>query len=327
MNRMDSYSPSIVTDIEVSAQALQDDARSTSMLDVVAAHSMLNVLTIDLEDWFHVTNFEGVIRREDWSICPSRLQYSVPRLLDLLDEFQARATFFTLGWVARQCPELIKRIQARGHELASHGDDHQLVTQQSAAEFEAQLHRSCDTIEQLTGQPVKGYRAPSYSFRKSTEWVIPILLERGLEYDSSIFPLGARRDSRLCDSRFPCWIQNHGSGTLAEYPLSTARWAGMNVPIAGGGYFRLLPYNLVSRGVQALNRQGHRAVMYLHPWELDPGQPKVTQAPWLARFRHYHQLHRTEQKLRCLLREFRFGSIRDVFWSPRSNSYDIVPQR
>ncbi|MBI4003949.1 MAG: DUF3473 domain-containing protein [Candidatus Omnitrophica bacterium] len=287
----------------------------------------LNVLTIDLEDWFHVTNFAGCISRRDWRSCPTRLQETVPRLLDLLDAHGARATFFALGWVARRFPRLIRRIGEEGHELATHGDAHRLLSELSPAAFRRQLLRSCDAIEQAGGQRVLGHRAPTYSLRQRTAWAIPILLEAGIQFDSSVFPFGFRRDPRLCDSRLPCVLEDHGSGPLTEYPLSTRRVAGQNIPMAGGGYFRLLPYAFIRQSIQQLNRAGHRAIMYLHPWELDPQQPRVRTASRGARFRHYHHLDRTEAKLRRLLSDFRFASIREVFWSPRSQRYEVIPQQ
>lgn len=286
-----------------------------------------NVLTIDLEEWFHVSNFSRCLSRQDWSACETRIQHTVPCLLDLLAAHDARATFFTLGWVARRFPSLVRRISEAGHEVASHGDEHRLVTDQSPEEFRAQLLRSREAIEQACGERVVGHRAPTYSLRRGTDWAISILLEAGFEYDSSIFPFGTRQDSELCDARFPCRLSDRRSGALVEYPLSTLRVAGCNIPIAGGGYFRLLPYSFVRWGIQQLNREGRRAITYFHPWELDPGQPRVLQASWLARFRHYHQLDHTESKLRQLLSDFRFGSIRDVFWSEPARRYEAEPQR
>ena len=287
---------------------------------------MKNVLTIDLEDWFHVTNFTRCISRDDWESCPTRLQHTVPRLLDILAKHQAHATFFVLGWVARRFPSLIRRIRDAGHELATHGDEHRLLTELSSTQFRKQLLRSRDTIEQPAGERVFGHRAPTYSMRGSTDWAIQILLEAGFQYDSSVFPFGARRDPRLCDSRVPCRLYNHGSGALVEYPLSTLRLLRHNIPIAGGGYFRFLPYSFIRWGVGCLNRQGHVAIMYLHPWEIDPHQPRVTDASWLAQFRHYYQLEKTESKLERLLSDFRFGSIRDVFFSPQTQRYELVPR-
>ena len=285
-----------------------------------------NVMTVDLEEWFHVTNLEPYIDREDWKSCPTRVQHTVPRLLDILAEYRVHATFFTLGWIAKRFPYLIRRISNAGHELATHGEEHRLVTKQTAAEFKEQLITSRDIIEQSSGKPIFGHRAPTYSLRQSTEWAIQILLEAGFQYDSSIYPFGHHRAPGLCDSRFPCYLYDHGSGELSEYPLTTYRLAGCNLPVAGGGYLRLLPYPLIRWAIHQLNRQGHRAIMYLHPWELDPHQPRVKQASCLAKFRHYYQLEHTEMKLRRLLSDFQFGSIREVFWSPQTQRYELAPQ-
>jgi polysaccharide deacetylase family protein (PEP-CTERM system associated) len=284
-----------------------------------------NVMTIDLEEWFHVSNFESYLTRNSWEQLPYRIPHSVPRLLDLLARYDAKATFFCLGWVAQRFPSLIKRIQAEGHELASHGDEHRRVTSLTADEFRTQLVRSKDIIEQIGGERVYGHRAPSYSLKASTKWAFEILLESGFTYDSSIFPFGKRKVSELCDSRFPCYIPV-GSKRLTEYPLSTLRMMNTNIPIAGGGYFRLLPYPFIKWSIEQLNKEGRTAIMYLHPWELDPEQPRVHQASWLAKFRHYHQLEKTSEKLTSLLQDFSFGSFRDVFWSERKNAYDIHAQ-
>jgi len=293
---------------------------------VPSAVRIKNVLTIDLEDWFHVTNFAPYISREDWGgVAPTRIQHTLPLLLDMLVQYDARATFFTLGWIARRFPALIRRIADAGHELASHGDEHRLVTQQSPEQFREQLIRSRDAIEQAGGRDVVGHRAPTYSLRKSTEWAFGVMVEAGFQFDSSVFPFGTRRDPELCDSRFPCRVRA-GSSVLAEYPLTTMRVIGCNIPVAGGGYFRLLPYPLIRLAVQQHNHIGQPAIMYLHPWELDPEQPRVPHASWLAKFRHYHQLDQAETKLRLLLQDFQFGSIRDVFYSPRTRRYEIVPQ-
>lgn len=284
-----------------------------------------NVLTIDLEDWFHVTNFENYLERSSWDRLPSRIPYTLPKLLDILAAHQATATFFCLGWVAERFPSLIKRIQNEGHELASHGDEHRQVTRQTPDEFRAQLLRSKDTIEQISGARVYGHRAPSYSLSHQTRWAFDVLLESGFEYDSSIFPFGGRKIPQLCVSRFPCYIHS-AAGRITEYPLSTYKLFNMNLPIAGGGYFRLLPYEIIRWSIEQLNREGRTAIMYLHPWEIDPQQPRVNHASWLAKFRHYHQLEKTAEKLTSMLHDFSFGSIRDVFWSERKNAYAVHAQ-
>ncbi len=286
-----------------------------------APTTLMNALTIDLEEWFHVTNFEGVIKRREWPGLETRVQETMPRLLDVLDEFNTKATFFTLGWVAREFPWIIKRLEASGHEIASHGDEHKLLVNQTPKQFRDQLVRSRDVLEQLAQQPVVGHRAPSYSLRWSTRWAVDIMIEEGFLYDSSVFPFGPRKESRLCSSRVPCMLDVQGLGSLTEYPLSIEKVYGVDLPIAGGGYFRFLPLNLIKQGIKQINERGQRYIMYLHPWEIDPDQPRVHKASWLAKFRHYHQLHKTEDKLRELLSEFQFGSIRDIFWSEEKQKY------
>ncbi|MDD5218321.1 MAG: DUF3473 domain-containing protein [Candidatus Omnitrophica bacterium] len=288
--------------------------------------SMPNVLTIDVEDWFHVTNFENHIRRDDWDRCETRIQYTMPLLLDLLEEHNTRATFFVLGWVAERFPWIVRRIAEAGHELASHGQDHHLITDITPENFRRQIWKSRDVVEQVTGELLRGYRAPSYSLRKSTDWAISVMLEAGFEYDSSVFPFGFRCDPAWRHACFPYRIYDQGVDFVTEYPLATIPCAGHNMPIAGGGYFRLLPYGVIRWAVREINRKGFPAIMYLHPWELDPDQPRVHEASWLAKFRHYHQLGNTESKLTQLLRDFRFYSIRDVFWSRESQRYENVPQ-
>lgn len=287
---------------------------------------LMNAMTIDLEEWFHVTNFEGVIERSEWPSLETRVQESMPRLLDVLAEFDVKATFFSLGWVAREFPWIIRRLTELGHEVASHGDEHKLLVNQTPKQFREQLVRSKDILEQLSQQPVVGHRAPSYSLRYRTRWAVDIMIEEGFLYDSSVFPFGPRKESRLCASRVPCVLDVPGVGQLTEYPLSIEKVYGMDLPIAGGGYFRFLPLGLINQGIRQINARGHRYIMYLHPWELDPDQPRVRQASWLAKFRHYHQLHKTEDKLRNLLSEFRFGSIKEIFWSEEMQGYSTDAQ-
>ena len=285
----------------------------------------INVMTIDLEEWFQVTNFENIIPRSKWDQCESRINEVVPRLLDIFSEHHVRATFFVLGWLAERYPDLIRRISREGHEIASHGYDHRLVTTMTRDEFRQQLIQPKEILEQALGGPVHGYRAPSYSFSKGNDWVIDELLNAGFLFDSSIFPFGARKNSELCFSKLPCSLSREG-GALMEYPLSIVNLHGMDVPIAGGGYFRLLPYAIVKQGIQKLNRQGTPAIMYFHPWEFDPDQPRVTTASVLATFRHYVNLEKNEAKLIRLVKEFHFASVKDVFWNGTEGKYDSSPQ-
>ncbi|MCK5012754.1 MAG: DUF3473 domain-containing protein [Candidatus Omnitrophica bacterium] len=287
--------------------------------------TITNVMSIDLEEWFQVTNFEKVINRSDWERYPLRASNVMSILLDIFAEHNVRATFFTLGWVAQRYPKLIRRIHQAGHEIASHGYDHRLVTTMTPSEFRAQLLQSKDILEQILSSAVNGYRAPSYSFCNDTYWVVDELLEAGFLFDSSIFPFGPRRHPKLCVSRFPCLLPGK-KGDLAEYPLSTLDWGGLNVPIAGGGYFRLLPYNIIWMGIRRLNYQRKAAIMYFHPWEFDPGQPRVTQASWLSKFRHYNNLDVNLSKFQRLIKDFRFASFKNVFWNKEKGKYDIQSQ-
>ncbi len=281
-------------------------------------------MSVDLEEWFQVTNFERAIPRLEWERCQWRIQETLPRLLDLFAQYQVRATFFVLGWIAQRHSALIRRIHEAGHEIASHGYDHRLVTKMSYAEFRQQLCQSRTILEQVTGKAVLGFRAPSYALYKETHWIIDELLQAGFTFDSSIFPYGDRAAPGFCDSRVPC-VLSRGGGNLTEYPLSVVTLCGIDTPIAGGGYFRLLPYQIIRQGVRKLNAQGKPAIMFFHPWEFDPGQPRVRTASWLSRLRHYLNLEHNEDKLEKLVQEFRFASIRDVFWNSATCVYDTVP--
>jgi polysaccharide deacetylase family protein (PEP-CTERM system associated) len=287
--------------------------------------AVINVMSIDVEDWFQVTNFENIIDRAQWDQCLQRIPQVLPRLLDVFVEHKVRATFFTLGWIAKRYPKLIRRIHDEGHEVGSHGYDHRLVTTLSPEEFRQQLMESKSILEDIIGGPIYGYRAPSYSFRKETHWVIRELVDAGFLYDSSIFPFAGRRNPQLCVSKDPCVI-SEGSRALIEYPVSVAKLYGMDMPIAGGGYFRLLPYRIIQQGIKKLNQERRPAVMYFHPWEFDPAQPRVVSAPRLSRFRHYVNLEQNEAKLIQLVKEFRFASFKDLYWNEFAGAYETIAQ-
>jgi len=284
---------------------------------------IVNALTVDVEDYFQVSAFESVVSREQWDGFERRVVRNTDRLLELFAERGVRATFFVLGWVAEREPSLVRRIAAAGHEIASHGYSHRLVYEQTPEEFREDVRRSKTLIESLSGRPVVGYRAPSYSITERSLWALQVLQEEGFLYDTSVFPIHHDRYGIPSSPRHPHFV--HGvprrtaalpgdasvvpSGDLLEIPASTVRVAGVNLPIAGGGYFRLLPYLWARRGLSWVNHhEGRAVVFYLHPWEVDPGQPRLT-APWLSRFRHYRNLHLTERRLRRLLTDFRFDTI------------------
>jgi polysaccharide deacetylase family protein (PEP-CTERM system associated) len=270
---------------------------------------MLNALTIDVEDYYHVSGFESLIRFEHWDRYESRVEQNTHGLLDLLDAYGTKATFFVLGWVAERHPPLVRTIQARGHEVASHGYAHRRIYTQTPEEFRQETRRAIRLLEDATGQRVFGYRAASYSITKASLWALEILQEEGFTYDSSIFPIHHDRYGIPGYQRFCHVLDGRGGHRLLEFPISTLRLAGSNIPIAGGGYFRLFPYAFIHWAIRRINAKEHQpALVYLHPWEIDPGQPRI-QANALARFRHYVNLEKTEQRLVRLLQDFTFGTV------------------
>jgi polysaccharide deacetylase family protein (PEP-CTERM system associated) len=274
--------------------------------------SMLNALTIDVEDYYHVGAFASVIRPADWGQYESRVERNVHRLLDLLDAYQTRGTFFVLGWVAERNPRMLRAVHARGHEVASHGYAHQLIYTQTPDQFREETHRSKGIIEDAIGQLVIGYRAASYSITKESLWALRVLEEEGFRYDSSIFPVHHDRYGIPGSSRFCHPVDGQGGEGLVEFPPSTVRFMGVNLPVAGGGYFRIFPYVFTRWAIKHLNHKEYQpAVVYLHPWEIDPEQPRI-RADALSRFRHYCNLMRTETRLQRLLREFTFGPMCSV---------------
>jgi len=278
------------------------------MSAAASADQIVNAMTIDVEDYFQVSAFDAVVSRDEWDTLPSRVVGNTQRLLRLFDEFGVKATFFVLGWVADRCPGLVQEIAAAGHEMASHGYGHRLVYDQTPAAFREDVRRAKHTIEDLSGRPVRGYRAPSYSITRRSLWALDILVEEGYGYDASIFPIRHDRYG-IPDAPRHAYALSRDAGRLTETPPSTVRIGFVNLPVAGGGYFRLLPYQWTRWGIGRINRvEGKPAVFYLHPWEIDPQQPRL-QARALSRFRHYRNLDRTEGRLRRLLQDFRFGPL------------------
>jgi polysaccharide deacetylase family protein (PEP-CTERM system associated) len=273
---------------------------------------MINAMTVDVEDYFHVAALADSIPRSSWDHMEYRAEASTRRLLRVFEEAQVKATFFVLGWVARRSPGLVREIQAAGHEIASHGWSHKLVFNQTQQEFRQETRDSKALLEDITGAPIQGYRASTYSITRRSLWALDILCELGFRYDSSIFPI--RHDVYgIPDAPTrPGVVAAPSGGNIVEFPMSTARLAGMKLPVSGGGYFRLLPYWLTRAGLRSLNQREQRPfVFYLHPWEVDPEQP-VVKARLLSRLRHYTNLARTEQRLRRLMSEFRFAPVGTV---------------
>jgi polysaccharide deacetylase family protein (PEP-CTERM system associated) len=273
--------------------------------------SVPNALTVDVEDYFHVSALASSIHRDSWSSRESRVVRNTHRLLDLFEQFGVRGTFFVLGWVAERYPQLVRDIAARGHEVACHGYSHRLVYEQSAEEFGEETLRSKTLLEDITGSAVLGYRAASYSIVRKSLWALDTLAKLGFAYDSSIFPVRHDRYGIPDAERGPHRLSTPGGKVIVEWPLSTATVAGFRLPVSGGGYFRLLPYWVTRWGLASINRRERWPfVFYLHPWEIDPGQPRVY-ANWLSRFRHYTNLEKCEERLRRLLGDFRFGPAKD----------------
>jgi peptidoglycan/xylan/chitin deacetylase (PgdA/CDA1 family) len=327
---------------------------------------MLNILTIDVEDYYHVSAFESEVRRKDWDKHESRVVDNTRRLLAILKSFDVNATFFILGWVAEQHPEIVRDIAFDGHEIACHGYAHRLIYGQSKEAFREDLVKSKTILEEIINQfrlpthpcpsrggdsdffvgltppasgsrdraipkvtfplsqrglgdfkptrhfrlpKVLGYRAASCSITKQSLWALDILAEEGFQYDSSVYPIRHDRYGIPNSERFPWVISCDNGSNLWEFPLSTLRIMRTNIPIAGGGYFRLFPYEFTRWAIRKLNQDGHPAIVYLHPWEIDPSQPRL-KGSVISRFRQYNNLDKTEKRLKALLRDFDFVPIR-----------------
>jgi polysaccharide deacetylase family protein (PEP-CTERM system associated) len=269
-----------------------------------------NALSIDVEDYFQVSAFEAQIARSAWERLPCRIESNVERLLALLDRHGARATFFTLGWIGERYPHLVRRIADGGHELASHGYEHRRATEQSPREFFEDIVRARKLLEDIAGCTVLGYRAPSFSICVKNLWAFDSIARAGYRYSSSVYPV---RHDHYGMPHAPRFAYRAASGVV-EVPLSTARVLGFNLPAAGGGYFRLAPYALTRWAIARVNGLDRRAaVFYLHPWELDPGQPRLAGARPRSRLRHYLNLARTEARLDRLLGDFRWDRIDRTF--------------
>lgn len=286
---------------------------------------VLNAMTIDVEDYFQVSAFDRVVARSTWDSMESRVVANTRRLLDLFDAHGVQATFFVLGWVADRHSDLAREIAGRGHEIASHGYGHRLVYELTRDEFRSDVRRARAVLEDAIGQPVTGYRAPSYSITRRSLWALDVLVEEGYTFDSSIFPVHHDRYGIPDAPRQP-HVLHLAPGPLVEVPPSTVRVGAMTLPVAGGGYFRLLPYAWTRWGIERLNAHERMpAVFYLHPWEIDADQPRLA-VSGLTRVRHYRNLHQTEARLRRLLGDFRFGPLRAVLartpdaidWLPRA---------
>jgi polysaccharide deacetylase family protein (PEP-CTERM system associated) len=269
----------------------------------VTAH----IFTVDVEDYFQVYALERFVDRSEWDRFPSRVERNTDVILELLDRHGATGTFFTLGWVADKHPAIVRRIVDAGHEIASHGWWHRKVTMLSRAQFREDVYAAKMALEQVSGHPVLGYRAPSFSITPGFEWAFDVLLETGYRYDSSLFPIKRMNYGYPKTPPIPHLI-HRDKGDLMEFPLATTRIGTMHIPAAGGGYLRQFPYAIIRRAFREHTNAGMPAVFYIHPWEVDPDQPRFD-VPLLTRIRHYRKLGKTAGLIDRLLAEFRFTSI------------------
>jgi len=272
----------------------------------------VNALSIDVEDYYQVEGFSSQVRFDEWPSYESRVTGNTWRLLELLRAHRVKATFFILGWIGERFPGVVRAIHQEGHEVASHGYRHRLLYTMTREEFREDTKRAKAVLEELCGGPVIGYRAPCFSIIQRNLWCLDTLHDLGFQYDSSMFPVHHDRYGIANGARTPYYHSLPEGRRLLEFPLATAQLLGKNVPVAGGGYFRLFPYRFIRWAIRRLNHQeGAPAVIYLHPWEIDPAQPRI-EGSLLNRFRHYVNLSKTEPRLRQLLKDFQFAPIRTL---------------
>lgn len=274
------------------------------------SHSTLNAMTVDVEDFFQVSAFESIISPEQWQEYQPRVDHNTRRLLDLFAEKGVKSTFFVLGWVAERYPELIKEIHKQGHEVASHGYAHRRATEQTPEVFRQDVQRSRDHLEDLLAEKLSGYRAPSFSIGYDSEWAFEVLADLGFKYSSSTYPV---KHDLYGTPDWPRFAYTRPEG-IVEIPIPTLKIMGKQIPIGGGGYFRLYPYKVTEKLVKKyLKDEKQPYSFYFHPWEIDADQPRLKHAPLKSRFRHYVNLHRTEGKLIRLLEDFSWSTMRDVY--------------
>jgi len=269
--------------------------------------TVLNALSIDVEEYFQVTGFEDSIDRADWGGFESRLRVGLDRVLEILDRRELKATFFFLGWIAERHPGVLEQIAGLGHEIGVHGYDHRLIYHQTPEVFEQDVRTSIERIRRVYTGEILGYRAPSFSVREDTLWSLPILQKLGFRYDSSVFPFRRKRYGIANAPRAPF----EALPGLFEFPMSTVTLFGRALPVAGGGYFRLYPSWVTRWAIRRINAEGRPAMVYVHPWELDPDQPRL-RGRWGNMFRHRVNLNLTASRLDALCSEFRFSCVRDV---------------
>lgn len=273
---------------------------------------MKNAFTVDVEDYFQVEGFAGVIDRSHWDRYETRVRANTATILEMLARRGIRGTFFVLGWIARKHPQIVRDIAAAGHEVASHGMSHRLVYTQTPEDFQRETRESKAMLEDQCQRPVTGYRAATYSITRRSLWALDVLCAEGYLYDSSIFPMRHDRYGIPDAEPAPHVMTTPGGNRLVEFPISVLRYGGATIPVAGGGYFRLFPYRFTRWALREINRRGGEFVFYMHPWEIDPGQPRVREAGATSRFRHYLNLERCAARLGRLLDDFEFDSMHQV---------------
>lgn len=279
---------------------------------------ILNAMTVDVEDYFQVSAFDPYVCKSSWQERPGRVEANMDRILEMFNKFEIKCTFFTLGWIAMQYPSLVKRIVAEGHDLASHGWDHTMVTKLGRAEFEQDVSKSKEVLEQVSGTRVTGYRAPSYSFTKANDWAHAVLAEQGYLYSSSVAPI---KHAFYGIPDAPRFSHERENGAILEIPITTTRLLGRNIPCGGGGWFRLYPYFISKWAIDRVTRsEGKSAIFYFHPWEIDPDQPRIDGIGSVARFRHFQNMKHMERRLLKLFGQYRWGTIPDVFGQEFGNT-------
>lgn len=286
-------------------------SKATANGELHEAGEVVSAFTVDVEDYFHDEAFRHLVNASDWESMEQRVEPNTRRLIALLDDFGVKATFFVLGWVAERRPELVLDIHRAGHEVGIHGYDHRPITVLTPSEFREDVRKTKSIVEDIIGEPVLGYRAPTFSIVEETRWALEVMAEEGIQYDSSVFPIVHDRYGIPDAARYP-YTERLSGRRLAEFPMSTVRLGGRNLPFLGGGYLRLLPMGYVRWGMRRVTRgEGRPLMLYVHPWEIDPEHP-VLDVRFLARLRHYHGLSRVEGRLRELLKDFRFDTARSV---------------
>jgi polysaccharide deacetylase family protein (PEP-CTERM system associated) len=283
-----------------------------------------NVVSVDVEDYFHAETFSQVVDRSQWDSYATRVERNTHRLLELFAELNLHGTFFVLGWVAERFPALVRHIATDGHELACHSYWHRLIYKLEAAEFREDARRAKNTIEQIAGQAVNGYRAPTYSIVDRSIWALEILAELGFSYDSSIYPIHHDRYGMPWAPRVPFRFETP-SGPITEFPITTFRLGGHNMPVGGGGYLRLLPMLYTRFGLERVQKEGVPIVIYIHPWEVDPEQPRLP-GRLSSRLRHYTNLGRTYERFRNILQEGSYTSFRESGLANLAKDFDFYAQ-